>query len=368
MDLDSVSWSNITFLFYCFIILLSALCTKLSSIFFKIKNKKINISIFALTVILIFVKVFNTTGRDISHSAGYAWNFSSAVSLSGINDQGLEFGFKLLMVIVRAFTADFNVFLVICGIIYVIPVIYMLNKYRTHVDLLSTVLLYFSVFFFSSFSPIRQSIAASFGLLAFDSMHEKKSFKSAVWIIVAMLFHSAASILFIPYLLVFFKTLNKKMIALASVLIFGLFLIGRDVIFSFFLENSRYVGYSTSGTGIGLEQLVYYIPIIWLILYCRKYTNSFDVRINYAYVFSSFSFGMLSYVITIFGRLYSVFFAMIFIVGYNIKILKKVKPKYRWMINLVIIVYCALRFWMYISQYYNDENLMPYTNILGWEI
>lgn len=368
MNLDSVSWSNITFLFYCFIIVLSATCTLLSKISIKFANKKINISIFILSVILIFVKVFNSTGRDISSIGGYSWNFSSAVSLASINDQGIEFGFKLLMVVVRTFTTDFNIFLIVYGIIYIIPVIYMLNKYRAHIDLFSTVLLYFSVFFFSSFSPIRQSIAASFGLLAFDNMHERKIFKSAVWIIVATLFHSAALVLFIPYFLVFCKAINKKIIPLALLMIFCFFLIGRDFIFSFFSENSRYIGYATSGTGIGLEQLVYYIPIIWLIIYCRKHIKSLDVRISYAYIFSSFSFGMLSYYITIFGRFYNIFLPIIFIVGYNVHILKKIRPKYKWIINLVIIAYCILRFWMYMSQYYNNEDLMPYTNILGLEI
>ena len=244
----------------------------------------------------------------------------------------------------------------------------MLNKYKEKIDLFSTVLFYFTVFLFPSFSPLRQCLAASIGLLAFDKMIEKKAVQCIFWLIIAAMFHSSALVLAIPFFCVFFKAMNRRTITFMTILIFTAFMVVKDSIFSFFLGNSRYVGYSMSGNGIGLEQIVYFAPLVALIIYNRRNIENYYVKINYAYVFSAFCFGLLGYIITVFGRIYITYLPLIFIIGYNIKILKGIKTKYKWMIDLILILYCSLRFWMYISQYYNLEDLMPYTNLLGWKI
>ena len=365
---NNVEWSNLTFMFYCALIIISSLTTQLSNKYLKLRNKRCNITIVLLTIILILIKVFNTTGRDISVIGGYQYNFYSATSMNNFMDQGVEFGFKILTVIIRHVTSDFNCYLVILGIMYILPIIYMLNKYRENIDLFSTVLFYFTVFLFPSFSPLRQCLAASIGLLAFDKMVEKKAAQCIFWLIIAVMFHSSALVLVIPFFCVFFKAMNRKMITFMIILIFTAFMVVKNSIFSFFLGNSRYIGYSMAGNGIGLEQIVYFAPIVALIIYNRKNMENHYVKINYAYVFSAFCFGLLSYIITVFGRLYITYLPLMFIIGFNIKTLKSTNSKYKWLINLIICLYCSLRFWMYISRYYNLENLMPYTNLLGWII
>lgn len=368
MYINNVDWRNLTFIFYCFLVVLAALSTTLSNKYIRFRNKKWNISIIILSIILIFIRVFNTTGRDISDIGGYRYNFISATSLHNFMDQGLELGFKLLTVAIRQITADFNFYLVVVGVIYIFPIIYMFNKYKSKLDLFSSVLLYFTVFLFSSFSPIRQCLAASIGLLAFDKMIEKKTFQSFLFIIIAVLFHKSAIILFIPYLCVFLKILDRKLIILILISLFMALVFMRNNIFIFFSENSRYINYDVSGNGFGLEQIVYYVPIIALVLYCRKYIGSYYVKLNYSYVFSAFCFGMLGYIITIFGRVYLTYLPLVFIIGGNIKVLKRKKPQYKLLINLIVILYCCMRFWLYISRYYSLEDLMPYTNMLGWLI
>lgn len=368
MDINISRWSNNTFLFYCFIIFVSVLTTKLSTVEIKIGKRKYNLSVLFLTLIFILIKVFNLTGRDISKSGGYYYNFISASSFSSFMDQEIEIGFKLLTIIIRNITSNYNIYLMIINFLTVVPIIYIFNKYFNKVDLFTTVLMYMSIFFFASFSPIRQCLAASIGLLVFDCLKEKKMIKSFIWIIIAILIHSSSIVYFIPCLMVNFKVINKKSIPWLMSILFVLFILEKNSIFSWFAGSSRYVAYSTIEGTFGMQQFVYYIPLILLITYCRKYSDEYNIKISYSYVFTSFCFGLLGYIITIFGRFYITFIPIIIIIGYNVKLLKMEHPKIKWVINLLIILYCIMRFWIYISEYYNLEDLMPYTNILGWKI
>ena len=368
MNINISNWNNETFLFYCFIIFVSVLSTKLSTIEIKIKKTKYNLSILLLTFIFILIKVFNSTGRDISKTGGYYYNFISASTFSSFMDQGIEIGFKLLTIIIRNITSNYNIYLIIINFLIIIPIIYIFNKYYNKVDLFTTVLMYMSIFFFASFSPIRQCLAASIGLLVFDCLKEKKIIKSFIWIIIAMSIHSSAIVYLIPFFMVNFKIINRKTISWLMSILFILFLLEKNSILSWFAGSSRYLAYSTVESSFGLQQFVYYIPLIILIMYCTKYSDDYNSKINYSYIFTSFCFGLLGYIITVFGRLYIMFIPIILIIGYNVKLLKTERPKIKWVLNLLIILYCIMRFWMYISEYYNLEDLMPYKNILGWKI
>ena len=80
------------------------------------------------------------------------------------------------------------------------------------------------------------------------------------------------------------------------------------------------------------------------------------------------SFGMLSYVISIFGRFQTVMLPLVVILPYYMKNIG-VGDKERKAVNTGIFAfYCIARFYIYIFQYYIVEGLMPYTNIWGWHI
>lgn len=364
----TVDWYLSTFIFYTSLILFLYIVSKgFAGQYVKVAHKRINISLFLITALLIFVKGFGTTGRDLR--SGYYYNFMSANSLESVYDQSLEFGYKLLNVIIRNVTDNYFVLIFIISTLTIIPVVKLLRKYKDEIDVPLTILLYLSIFFFTSFSPLRNYLAASISLFAFDAMKENKMKKALIWIVVSVLLHSSLIIIFIPFVLYFMKMFNKKLIAFVLGIFFILIIVGKNSILGFFLEAERYSKYSdVENTGFGLEQIVYFAPFFFLIYRMRRYANKNIERLSLAYVGTSFTFGMLSYVITVFGRAQADFLPIIFIAGYYLRLIKTKKPKYRAIVTLLTLLYCGLRFWLYISQYYNLEDLMPYTNVFGWEI
>ena len=364
---NNIEWSNITFIFYSLVIAVSALITKFSKTKIKIFRRKYNLTILLFSLLIILVKGFNTTGRDISKIGGYYYNFLSATSYDNFMDKGVEIGYRSITILIRNITSNYNIYLLLIALATVIPIISFLRKHESQIDLFSTILIYMSVFLYSSFSPIRQCLAASIGLLAFDGMLEKKKAKSFVWIVVACSIHTSSIILIIPYILFFLKELNKKMIFLIIIAFFLILFAGKSSIVAMFSSNQRYTGYVTLGSDIGMEQIVYHTPLLILLYCCRKLSNKENLKLCYCYVLAFFCFGMLGYIISIFGRFYLTFLPLMYITGHNIKLLKTAHPKYTMIINVIIIMYCSLRFWLFISQYYNLEDLMPYTNMIGWQ-
>ena len=73
------------------------------------RKKKVTFGFLFAAIVLIFFKGFGTTGRDLR--AGYYNNFLSAISLSKFYDYTVEFGYRLLNVIIRNFTIKYSVFI-----------------------------------------------------------------------------------------------------------------------------------------------------------------------------------------------------------------------------------------------------------------
>lgn len=374
-----VDWHQSTLIFYILVIL----CSYFSAILFSrvslkgcIFSKKNKYPLWLLTtgIVLIFVKCFNTSGRDIR--SGYYQNFLSATSFTNYHDNTVEIGFRLLQILIRQFTDNYAVFLFAVGLITLIPFLYVINKYRNIIDVPSAFLLYMCVYYFSGFSIARISMAAAFSFLFFDALIEKKKFKALFFILIACTFHITAVILIIPYVFVLFKSLNKKMLVIGAVAVFAVVSISRNSIFGFMQGSDRYYVYQlSSNISFGFEQIVYYIPLIALYAFGKKrhtdvsFGKYFD-RISVSFLSVGFVFGMLSYLIPIFGRLYSLFVVQTIISGYYIHNLKTIKLKkgYKMMMNILILAYCFVRFGLYISQYYNVDDIMPYTNVFGWVI
>ncbi len=365
-----IDWYQSTFIFYLCIILGSYYITLVSGnkkiIGFTTKKRKLWYVI--VPTILLFIKGFGTTGRDLRD--GYYYNFSRATSLREFPDYTVETGYRLLNVVVRNITDQYWIFIFVVSLLSLYPIIRMFKKYSAVIDLPIGILMYTSIFFINSFSPLRMCLAASIGLFAFDAIVERKPLKALVWIVIASLFHTSALILFVPYFFTQAKGLNKKMIALSLIALFLVALVGRNSITALLASDDRYYKYQAFSTvNIGFEQFVYYLPLLFLIFKAKKYdTDKYFMLVSFSFLASAFCIGLLGYVVSIFGRFRDMFLPLIIIVPYYIRVIKINKPKYKNLINIAAIVYCVARFYIYISQYYLMEDLMPYTNLFGWII
>lgn len=331
------------------------------------RNNKYHLWIGLVGTILFFFKGFGTTGRDLR--GGYYYNFLSATSMSNYRDQTVEIGYRFFSVIIRNLTSKYSIFVFILAVLTLAPVLYLLYKYRTKIDIPTAVLLYVSVYFFSGFSPMRQYLASSIALLAFDALVEKKPIKSLICILLASTFHIIAIILLIPYMFTMFKLFNKQLMIITVICVVTTAYFMRTNIAEILLGTERYDIYGNAGiVNIGMEQFVYFLPLFYVFWKGRRAdTNSYFSKISFSYLVTAFLFGLLGYIITILGRSYSVFLPLIIIIPYYIKLLKlhssNVNKK---VINILVLIYCISRFVIYITQYYDLEDLMPYTNIFGW--
>lgn len=365
----TVEWSTKTFVFYLAIIIGSYLIDcglKRKTVRWgKGKKKKYSAGLLIVSIILLAIKCFNTTGRDLR--AGYHENFLSATSMASYRDQTIEPGFRLLTVIVRVLTNNYAVFLFLVGVLTILPVIHLIYKYRNRIDVPAAILMYTSIYFINSFSACRQYLAVSVSLFAFDAMIENKPYKALMWIAVSSTIHVTCLVLVIPYVLYFAKLFSKRMIAISALVLVAAFYLGRNSISSILASSGRYAIYlANQQVSFGFEQLVYYAPMFWLLFICRKQVQDRSFfRLSYIYLITGFAFGMLSYVVPVFGRMQATFLPIVIIIPYYIKTYRERHRRISGMVNAVTIFYCLARFIIWISQYYNMENLMPYTNIFN---
>ncbi len=328
------------------------------------KHKIDNIALFIIAIILLYFKGFGTAGRDLR--AGYYINFLSAKSLSHFRDQSIEWGYKLFNVIVRNITEQYWVFVFLIGVFTLFPVFFMLKKYKSNIDVPVVILLYTSIFYFSGFSPMRISLAASIGLFAFDAMLEFNHGKAIMWIIISTLIHTSMIALMIPYCFMFGKIFTKKRIVFLILVLFVIIFVGRDDLVSWFSGSDRYYNYVLNdNVSFGLEQIAYYAPFFLVMYLARTDDEKRIQKTGLSYLLTGFCFGMIGYVISVFGRTSAVFLPIIFIGGYYVNIIKGKYPKGKHLINIIVIAYCMIRFGLYISQYYSLEDIMPYTDIFG---
>lgn len=368
-----IVWSTSTFIFYLAIILLCYFAAALGRKTVLVSGNSVNYRkeswYILISAILIFVKGFGTTGRDLR--GGYYLNFLSATSMTGFRDKSIEIGYRILNVIVRKFTDEYWIFILICSLITIMPVMHMLKRYADQIDLPIAVLLYVTCYFFQGLSLIRICMASSISMCAFGEIISKKPGKALLWIILGAAFHTSALVMIIPYFLCLAKMLSKKMVGISLVTVFLFILIGRESISSFlFSTNNRYSIYIAMDTvRIGFAEIVYYVPLFALYILGQKFSknSNFD-RAGFIYLIVSFFLGMLEYVIRVFGRMAALTLPLIIIIPYYSRKFKEGHPHYRIIVNLTMLFYCIARFVIYITGMYNSDDIMPYTNIFGWTI
>lgn len=366
----TVEWSNLTFIFFFAIVILSYFLPKIKTkIKVRIGSKTLSISVglFLLEAILIFVKGFNTSGRDLI--SGYYLDFYSASSMSEFRDQSIEKGYILLNVFVYNIINQYWVFLFIVALLTIIPVFKMIQKYSDVMDVSIAAFLYTAVFYYPGFSLVRISLAASIGLLAFDAMIEKKPKIAVLGIVLAAFFHTSMLCLFIPHILMFVKKFDKKLIFVLVIGIFGTVYFNQEALES--LLSGRYAIYSLADTRIGLEQFAYYFPMFLLLWWQKKnviVNDRYFYTLSFCYVLAGFFMGLMQYILPVFGRAYVAFLPVCFIMAYYTKLERMYVKTSKKIFDMLILVYGIFRFYIFISQYYNADDIMPYTNVFGWRL
>ncbi|WP_156913933.1 EpsG family protein [Brevibacterium album] len=185
-----------------------------------------------------------------------------------------EAGYVTLMYVVRQFTGDFQVFLLLCSLLTVVPVLMAIRR-ASSMPVLSLFLYIALSYYLLSFNGIRQSIAVSLVLLA--ETHRRSS--RLTWLLLHLLalsFHISVLPVFLLILAARWQSARPgRLLALvlgASAMgaaLFGVPVVGRVLS----LLNSRYDEYLSTEEGAGLGTVlvlaVHVVIAVWLILSIR---------------------------------------------------------------------------------------------------
>ncbi|SFP38219.1 EpsG family protein [Butyrivibrio proteoclasticus] len=371
----AAEWSNATFIFYIFIIFFCVLLTRtFGTRCFSVQvvgaSRHIPIGLSCVAILLITIKGISLTGTDVKIGAGYWLDFMSADTFHGFRDYAIEPLYILLNVVVKNTFNSYCVFLMLVAVITVIPPVYLIWKYRDKANVSQAVFVYLCLFYFNSFSAIRQYMAVSISFFVFDALYEKKNIKSLLLIFAAAFMHRSVLILVIPYIYMTFNKIKKRHLIMGIVVMLVSSALLRNDVYAKFAASERYYVYkATESISFGLEQFVYYIPLFILYHYgkAKKQDNNFD-RLSFAYLCMGFLFGLMGYVITIFGRMQAIMLPLIIIAPYYFRSSYKWVKDSKMLFDMALYVYCSARFYIWISQYYLGETLMPYTTIWGLSI
>lgn len=176
------------------------------------KRKKLSVVLTFLLIFLIQALRDKTVGVDLLPYE----NFFNIISRHTIKENitnnyvSLEIGYIIFNNLILLFTKDFQWFIIITSFIINAIMAWFIYKYSKNV--LSTILLYIGLgLFIFSFSGIRQMLAISVCLIAFDFLRKRKYIPWLVCIVIAFSFHKSALVMILSLPLSFIKIKPKHL-------------------------------------------------------------------------------------------------------------------------------------------------------------
>lgn len=196
--------------------------------------------------------------RTVRLLAGYDWKtFWQYLSL-----QTEEYGYKIaIWLMTRVFPSPYFVGLVWDTFIITTFGIFF---YRYSEDIVVTSLMYAAFVFSAEMNITRQYIAAAIFLWVIHAILKKKYWRSVILIVIAMLFHSSALILFGAYILMAFRYRMTKKIFVVTVLVaVGGFLAFDSISQWFVTIFPQYENYLRGSWAVGDVSF----SVLWLCIY-----------------------------------------------------------------------------------------------------
>ena len=181
-----------------------------------------------------------------------------------------EYGFILLLKIVRCFTGDFGIFLVINTSLLLGCYVLVTLRYSVNVGI--SILMLLLIVFDQSIFVLRQHLSIAIVLLSIPSIIERKFFRFTLIVIIASVLHKSTLIWFVMYFLYGIKSPLRIFLSL------GIIAIGVTLIFKnlSFLNNFLSLGYASyiNGDKTGQSNLVSFFMSLMMfciyVLICGK--------------------------------------------------------------------------------------------------
>ena len=329
--------------------------------------------ILSFVVLLLFLG-FANCGEDY-----YSYNriFDNCFDWNYPHTLRIERGYLLFNMAVKCITSSFEFFHFVWAFAILSLIYSTIAKYKEVIRPGWTILGYTTIFMFQGLNLMRMYFAIAIIFWGIRFVIQDKKINYFFVIISAFFIHRSALCVLIPYAMWVMFSSKEKYIPkiIITLMMYGVFFILRNVLFSEFILGYQYKGITTGK--IGSAQIVYAFPIILVFLYYRIVKKEYllDPIVSNLMVFylSSIVFALMSYYITTMGRVLFYFtYPYIVLPGYLMTNWSGSDEYRPWrivsiheIIGLCFILYYFFRAYMMIS-YIETDGLQVYSSILGF--
>ena len=281
-------------------------------------------------------------------------------------NNGVEKLFVLLNTLIN-FIVPYKQFCIIFFSFIIIFLIYKTIYYfSSKISISVAIMGYVSIFYFQSYNLMRISLASAIMFFCFKYLYNKQYIKYLVGLLLALNIHFSSIIYIFP---IFLLLVYKRSILFFYIIV--IVAIISTIYFSDLISSlvtyERYLNYfqTNEKSNIGLLVIINHIPVLAMLLYSKRLNLEKElIAIFTVFTFASFIIGLLSYSISIIGRLYIYFtYPFLLFIPYFLYNLKMEKPKIYWIILPFVFIYFIFRFVIYMQQYLFIDGIMPYKTL-----
>ena len=165
------------------------------------------VPVFFLLFFLVLSLRHETIGNDLANYRDFFMTYS-AIDFDDTWKMDMDILYVMLNWVIGQFTDNYQIFLTIVAAITVLPIAKVYSEDKQYGFLKIVLFMNMSVFVMT-FSGLRQSIAMSIGLIAYEFVKKKKLFWFLVFALIAWGFHHTGFMILIYYPLYYLK-LNKN--------------------------------------------------------------------------------------------------------------------------------------------------------------
>lgn len=344
------------------------------------KRKKIFLIIsFGMLTIIAMLRKY-TIGIDLEVLYTPVFYRLKNLSFLQLNNIGLETGYLLINKIISLFSSDIQILIIITSL-FTFP-IYGWFFYRNSKDVaMSTLFFMIACTYYMELNVVRQALAISFILIAFECLKNKKTISCVIFILIATSIHASAIVclLMIPFMKIKFK--KSYFIYIFIVLI--LFMIFMNPIIKIYSNISSSLGLSNNKDydiylendkyGVGHVNLVsisnvlffgmVYILGYYVLLVKKDEKEAEEKKYDFLLFMVAMAFitNFLSLKMSILSRLTLYFIPFVFVMLPEALLAMK-NRKNRQLIAFILFIFVFARY-IYISKYLAETlyGVVPYS-------
>ena len=191
------------------------------------RDNNLLLATFFSLLLLLLVCRGETVGVDL-YKYKYIYERDATQSFGNLISQWNDPAFRILnFVLYRVTNHNFQLYIAIVSILMVLPIMYVYCCDRSH-SLVKMLLFVNLSTFLMLFSGIRQALAISIGVLAYDCVKKHRVKNFVVMASLALLMHSSGFMVFLLYP-IYRMRLKKKHIYLIVPIVVGVFILNRQI-------------------------------------------------------------------------------------------------------------------------------------------